>query len=123
MTVLWWGNRGEDRSYNSNDTELYGLRAVYRQRKCPYGHLLAGRGCINTSLNLAKGVTMIKGAINFSNDDEYYTPKSLVSRFGVFDYDPATTAEKAAEFGVKEFDTIKTNGLLKDWTGHTTRSE
>lgn len=60
MTVSWWGNRGEDRSYNSDDTEFYGVRAIYRQRKCPYGHLLAGRGCINTGLDLAKGVTTMK---------------------------------------------------------------
>lgn len=59
---------------------------------------------------------MSKGEINFSNDNEYYTPKSFVSRFGAFDYDPSTTAEKAAEFGVKNFDTIETDGLFRDWT-------
>ena len=51
-----------------------------------------------------------------SYDNEYYTPKEIVARFGHFDYDPATTPEKAAEFGVKEFDTIETDGLSKDWT-------
>ena len=59
---------------------------------------------------------MSKGAINFTNNNEYYTPKELVARFGNMDYDPATTKEKAEEFGVAEYDTIETNGLLNDWT-------
>lgn len=59
---------------------------------------------------------MAKAAVNFSKDNEYYTPKEIVSRFGQFEYDPATTPEKAAEFGVKEFDTIETDGLARDWT-------
>ena len=59
---------------------------------------------------------MSKGTVKFSNDNEFYTPKSIVSRFGTFDYDPSTTAEKAAEFGVKDFDTIETDGLFRDWT-------
>lgn len=29
-----------------------------------------------------------------SKDNEYYTPKEIVARFGRFDYDPATTPEK-----------------------------
>lgn len=59
---------------------------------------------------------MSKGAINFSNDNEYYTPKALVDFFGKFDYDPATTKEKAAEFGIKNYDTIETDGLRADWS-------
>lgn len=59
---------------------------------------------------------MSKGAINFSNDNEYYTPKALVDFFGKFDYDPATTKEKAAEFGIKDYDTIETDGLKADWS-------
>lgn len=59
---------------------------------------------------------MSKGSINFSKDNEYYTPKKIVSMFGEFDYDPSTTAEKAAEFGIKNFDTIETDGLFRDWT-------
>lgn len=51
-----------------------------------------------------------------SYDNEYYTPKEIVARFGHFDYDPATTPEKAAEFGIGSFDTIETDGLTKDWT-------
>jgi len=51
-----------------------------------------------------------------SKDNEYYTPKEIVARFGQFDYDPATTPEKATEFGIENYDTIKTNGLTKDWT-------
>lgn len=49
-------------------------------------------------------------------DNEYYTPKKVVEYFGEFDYDPATTKEKAEEFGIKNYDTIETNGLNKDWT-------
>ena len=36
--------------------------------------------------------------------------------FGEFDYDPATTKEKAEEFGIKNYDTIDTNGLISDWS-------
>lgn len=50
-----------------------------------------------------------------SKDNEYYTPKEIVKRFGHFDYDPATTKEKAAEFGIENFDTIETDGLSKEW--------
>lgn len=59
---------------------------------------------------------MSKGAINFSSDNEYYTPKSIVSRFGSFDYDPATTSEKAKDLGIPNFDTIESDGLFRDWT-------
>lgn len=59
---------------------------------------------------------MSKGAINFSKDNEYYTPKEIVSRFGGFDYDPATTPEKAQDLEIKKFDTKETDGLTKDWT-------
>lgn len=47
---------------------------------------------------------MGNGVKNYSKDNEYYTPKEIVSRFGSFDYDPATTREKAEEF---EFLTTK----------------
>lgn len=57
-----------------------------------------------------------KGNVVFSKDDDYYTPKDFVFKFGSFDYDPATTIEKAKEFNIENFDTIETNGLLKDWT-------
>lgn len=53
---------------------------------------------------------------NFSKDNEYYTPKRVVDYFGKFDYDPATTKEKAEEFGITNYDTIETNGLLQDWS-------
>lgn len=59
---------------------------------------------------------MAKTVINYINDNEYYTPYSLVQRFGDFDYDPATTKEKAEEFNIHNYDTIETNGLLTDWT-------
>lgn len=59
---------------------------------------------------------MAKSQVQFTKDNEYYTPRSFVERFGKFDYDPATTKEKASEFGVKHYDTIETDGLLRDWT-------
>lgn len=56
------------------------------------------------------------GAINFSTDNEYYTPKEIVDMFGRFDYDPATTEDKAKELEIKNYDTIGTDGLKADWT-------
>ena len=47
---------------------------------------------------------MAKSQVQFTKDNEYYTPKEFVDRFGIFDYDPATTKEKAQEFGIKNFD-------------------
>ena len=37
---------------------------------------------------------MAKSQVQFTKDNEYYTPKEFVDRFGKFDYDPATTKEK-----------------------------
>lgn len=59
---------------------------------------------------------MAKSQVQFTRVNEYYTPYSIVSRFGQFDYDPATTKEKAKEFGIPNYDTIETDGLSKDWT-------
>lgn len=59
---------------------------------------------------------MSKSNVVFTKDNEYYTPKKVVDYFGEFDYDPATTIEKAAEFGLFFFDTIETDGLTTDWT-------
>ena len=59
---------------------------------------------------------MSKGAVNFSNDNEYYTPKYVVDYFGSFDYDPATTYNKAKELNILNYDTIETDGLLRDWS-------
>lgn len=59
---------------------------------------------------------MSNGAIRFSDNDEYFTPKRIVDMFGAFDYDPATNERKAKEFGVKYFDTEETDGLKTDWT-------
>lgn len=53
--------------------------------------------------------------IGVNNGDEYYTPKWLVQIFGKFDYDPATTKEKAKDFLIDNFDTIDTNGLTSNW--------
>lgn len=58
---------------------------------------------------------MAKSNVHFTKDNEYYTPHDFVQRFGVFEYDPATTKEKAAEFNIKTFDTIDTDGLKQDW--------
>ncbi len=59
---------------------------------------------------------MAKANLVFTKDNEYYTPKKCIEYFGIFDYDPATTKEKAEEFNIKNYDTIETNGLEKDWT-------
>ena len=61
-------------------------------------------------------VGMAKHNVQFSKDNEYYTPKDFVMRFGQFDYDPATTKEKAVEFNIIHYDTIETDGLMQDWT-------
>jgi len=53
---------------------------------------------------------------NLTKKDDWMTPKGFVDRFGEFDYDPATTKEKAEEFGIENYDTIETDGLSKDWT-------
>lgn len=58
---------------------------------------------------------MKKANVQFTKDNEYYTPKSVVDFFGKFDYDPATTKEKAAEFGITHYDTIDTDGLTSEW--------
>lgn len=58
---------------------------------------------------------MAKHNVIFTKDNEYYTPKEFVNQFGNFDYDPATTKEKAEEFGIKNYDTIETDGLKRDW--------
>lgn len=55
-------------------------------------------------------------AINFSSNDEYYTPKEVVDYFGSFDYDPATTKEQAEHLGIPNYDTKETDGLKRDWT-------
>jgi len=59
---------------------------------------------------------MTKSNVQFTKDNEYYTPKDFVARFGTFDYDPATTKDKANELGIPNYDTIETDGLVQDWT-------
>lgn len=59
---------------------------------------------------------MAKRNVSFSKDNEYYTPATVVAKFGRFDYDPATVPEKAAEFGIANYDTIETDGLKTDWS-------
>lgn len=60
-------------------------------------------------------IKMAKSQVTFTKDNEYYTPKEFVARFGQFDYDSATTKEKAIEFGIANYDTIETNGLSENW--------
>jgi len=50
-----------------------------------------------------------------TQQDECYTPKYLVEYFGEFDYDPATTEEQAKYLGIENYDTIDTDGLIKEW--------
>lgn len=60
---------------------------------------------------------MGKGAKNYAKNDEYYTPKQIVKMFSEgFQYDPATTKEKAEDLGILNYDTIETDGLKSDWT-------
>jgi hypothetical protein len=56
---------------------------------------------------------MAKSQVQFTKDNEYYTPKEFVSLFGRFDYDPATTKEKAEEFGLTRLLLANTNLLLR----------
>ena len=67
-------------------------------------------------LYIGKDKNRAKSNVNFTKDNEYYTPKSVVDFFGKFDYDPATTKEKAEEFKISTYDTIETDGLTKDWS-------
>lgn len=53
---------------------------------------------------------------NLTNKDEWYTPKEFVAMFGEFDYDPATTPEKAKEFNLLNYDWVESDGLKSDWT-------
>ena len=64
-----------------------------------------------------RGGIVAKGAVNFEKNDEYYTPKQIVKMFSEgFEYDPATTPEKAADLEIPNYDTIETDGLKSDWT-------
>jgi hypothetical protein len=58
---------------------------------------------------------MSKGAVTFSKNNEFYTPKNLIKNFGNFDYDPATTEQRSHYLEIAHFDTIESNGLSKDW--------
>ena len=62
------------------------------------------------------GKIVSKGQVNFEKDNEYYTPKNVVHFFGEFDYDPATTKEKAKDLNIEHYDTIETDGLKQDWS-------
>ena len=59
---------------------------------------------------------MPEATIQLSQKDEWYTPKIVIDFFGPFDYDPATTKERAEYLGIKNYDTIETDGLKADWS-------
>lgn len=65
---------------------------------------------------------MAKSQVQFTKDNEYYTPKEFVNFFAQklgtkrFEYDPATTEQKAQDLGIPNFDDINSDGLLQDWT-------
>ena len=59
---------------------------------------------------------MARAGIMFQEKDEWYTPKFIIDFFGPFDYDPATTDERAKLFGIENYDTIETDGLKSDWS-------
>lgn len=63
---------------------------------------------------------MCKSAINFNNDNDYYTPKKIIDYFRSerwpIDYDPATTPELAAYHNIPNFTALPDNGLETDWT-------
>lgn len=59
---------------------------------------------------------MPKAGKYFNRKDEWMTPKDVIDFFGPFDYDPATTDECAKKFNIKEYDTIDTDGLSRDWS-------
>lgn len=58
---------------------------------------------------------MSKGNVTFSSNNNYFTPNYIIDYFGKFDYDPATTKEQAVYLNIKNYDTIETNGLIKEW--------
>jgi hypothetical protein len=59
---------------------------------------------------------MAKAGLQFTKKDDWGTPKEVVDFFGSFDYDPATTQERAELFGIPNYDTIDTDGLKTDWS-------
>lgn len=64
---------------------------------------------------------MSRGAVNFDEDKvEYYTPRKILDFLRLygyeFDYDPATTQERAVYHHIPNFDTAQTDGLRADWT-------
>lgn len=68
---------------------------------------------------------MSKGAMNFNESKvEYYTPKKVldyIRSYGyTFDYDPATTPERAAYHGIPNFTALPDDGLEADWTPYRT---
>lgn len=68
-----------------------------------------------------KGDEIVKDFnINKKRNDEYYTPNYVLDHFCKFEYDPCTTEKIAQYHKIKYYDTIETNGLLKDWSKYKT---
>ena len=59
---------------------------------------------------------MAKAGLVFQKKDEYMTPKEVIDFFGPFDYDPATTTERAEYLDILFYDTIETDGLRQNWS-------
>ena len=80
---------------------------IYKRKPTPY----------KTRIRQTWGGKIVsKEQVNFEKDNEYYTPKNVVHFFGEFDYDPATTKEKAKDLNIEHYDTIETDGLKQDWS-------
>lgn len=68
---------------------------------------------------------MSKGAMNFNEGKiEYYTPKKVLDYFRAlgynFEFDPATTPERATYHQIPYFCTKDDNGLTRDWALYQT---
>lgn len=74
---------------------------------------------MNTTLRLRKG-SMLNSKLQFTTKDDWFTPKYIYDFFNYgsifpIDYDPCTTKEQAKRFGIKNYDTIESDGLKSNW--------
>lgn len=64
---------------------------------------------------------MAKAGLQFNKQDEWLTPDEIWDDvLPDIDYDPATTDAQAKKHNVPYYDTIKTDGLKRDWTQFAT---
>lgn len=67
---------------------------------------------------------MSERVINFNYDNDYYTPKRLVDYFSSLnapiEYDPATTATRAAYHHIPSYTALPADGLEADWAPYHT---